>query len=364
MANTIFFIIFFTLEFTLFYFLPTLNGQQTLFGIVLKDDDFQTYGFPILQKYRRDLILGTIGSIALIALLYLSGNFSENSLAIAYICANALIIFFLFKYLRQTWHLRDKRTVSRLATPLKPRYLSDFSNLWIEVAIGLLTVTPFAILIFYYPHLPDVVPIHWNVTGEADRWAKKDFSSVFFLPLLTAFLQVFLIILKQDIIQARFRVPAEQAEQILSLKEISLQANVGMIDWCRLICGVLLGTVSLLILSPIVDESVSSFLNIFTWTSLVLLLSGIAFYLYRMILTNREIKSLTGQVTFQTADEMDGWSNGLFYYNPADTAFMVEKPGGMGYTINFAHRRAILYLALIILPTVVSILSVVLMESK
>ena len=361
MIDTIFLIIIFLLKILLFYFLPTLGGERTLFGIVLKDDDFQTYGFPILRNYRRDLLIIAVGSLVG---LYLLDRFLANSLVIAYILATFAILFPLFKYQRQTWRLRDKRTISRLATPLKPRVLRDFTNSWLEVITVLLTVAPFTVLVFYYPLLPDVVPIHWNVAGEADGWAEKNFSSVFFLPVLAAYLQVFWIILKQDIIQARFRVPAEQAEQVLSLKEISLQASVGMIDWCRLFCGLLLGTTTLMIVSPIVSPSVASALNISIWANLILLLAGMGFYLYRMVLASREIKSLTGQITFQTAEEMQGWTDGLFYYNSKDAAFMVEKPGGVGYTINFAHKRSILYLALVILPIIMAISSLLSIKTR
>ena len=361
MADLIFLAITFLLEFLLFYFLPTLNGERMLFGIVLKNDDFQTHGFPILQKYRRDLVFTAIGCIGGLVLLYFANLLSANSLAIAYIAATFLIIFLLFKYSRQTWRLRDKQTVSRLATPLKPRRLSDFTNLWWELTVILLTIAPFAILAFYYSQLPDVVPIHWNAAGEADGFADKSFFSVFFLPTLTAFFQLIFIIFKHDIVQARFRVPVEQAEKVLSLKEISLLANVGMVDWCRLSCGVLLGIVSTLVLSPILPFA--SALNVFLWLSLVIMLAGMAFYIYRIILVNREIKSLTGQVTFQTANEMEGWKDGLFYYNPKDAAFMVEKPGGVGYTINMAHKRAFVYLALILMPEAILILSFVLIKN-
>jgi uncharacterized membrane protein len=344
----------------LFYFLPVLNGQQTLFGIVLKDDDFETYGVPVLRKFRRDIIIIAAGSLIG---LYLMSQLSKNSLVIAYILAMVATLFPLFKYLRQAWQLRDKRTFSRLATALKPRRLRDFTSLRLEITVVLLTLAPFGVLAFYYAQLPDVVPIHWNLAGEADGWADKSFSSVFFLPIITAYMQIFLIILKQDIIRARFRVPAdEHAEQVLSLKEISLGASVGMIDWCRSICGVLLGTVALLILSPVISPAVASALNIATWAGVVLLLAGQAFYLYRMILASREIKSLTGQIIFQTADEMQGWTDGMFYYNPKDSAFMVEKPGGVGYTFNFAHRRAIIYVGLILSPMFLVILDLIFLK--
>jgi uncharacterized membrane protein len=187
---------------------------------------------------------------------------------------------------------------------------------------------------------------------------------VFALPIIAAFFQIFWIILKQDIIQARFRVPAEQAEQVLSLKEISLQANVGLLDWCRLFSGLLLFLIALLVLSPILPQNIIGILNICIWATLVLMLAGMAFYLYRMILVSREIKTLTGQITFQTATEMEGWTDGLFYYNPQDAAFMVEKPGGVGYTINFANKRTYLYLAFILAPLIFLFLDLALMENK
>lgn len=129
MADAIFLSAIFLLETLLFYFLPTLNGGQTLFGIVLKDDDFQTYGSPILRKYRRDLLSIAVGNLIGV---FLVSRLSTNSMAIAYIIADFVILFPLFKYLRQTWQQRDKRTISRLATPLTPRRLKDFSNLWFE----------------------------------------------------------------------------------------------------------------------------------------------------------------------------------------------------------------------------------------
>ena len=151
MADIILLTIIFLLELLLFYFLPTLDGQRTLFGIVLKDDDFETHGLPILRRYRRDLFI-----IALVSVcgLLLIGKSSPNSLLIAYIFATLGIIFPLFRYLGQTWKLRDKTTVSRLATPLKPRRLQDFTNFWFELAVIALAIAPFAILVFYYPGLP------------------------------------------------------------------------------------------------------------------------------------------------------------------------------------------------------------------
>lgn len=348
MTDNILLGIIFLFETVLFYFLPVFNGKDTLFGMVLKESDFLTDGLPILKKYRRDL---SIVFLLFIIGYVLTTSFSPKSLVFVYISATFLTLALLFKYLSQSWHLRDRRVSSRLATSLKPRNLKDFTYFWLEAVVILMTILPFPILIHYYPQLPDVVPVHWNATGQADSWEKKSFFSVFFPAMLALWFQIFWIILKQDIIQARFRVPAEDAETILSLKEISLRANVGLIDWCRLFGGILLTTTSLLITSMIVSIPLSSMLNTVIWTSVVLLIAGIGFCLYRIIQVNREIKSITGQIIFQTAEEMKGWNTaGLFYYNANDMAFMIEKPGGVGYTFNFAHKRSLIYLALILSP--------------
>lgn len=351
----------FLLEVLLFYFLPVFNGKDTLFGLVLKESDFQSAGLPILRKYRRDLLFVSFLAVMAFALLKTA---APESMALANIFATFLFLVLLFKYLRRSWLLRDKRITSRLATSLKPRNFKEFSSPWVEIAVIFLTITPFLALGFYYGQLPEVIPVHWNASGEADAWEKKSLLTVFFPPVLGLWLQVFWLFLKQDIIQARFRVPAEEAEKVLSLKEISLWANVGMIDCCRLFGGVLLTAVSLLVLSVLPQLPLSSALNTLLWTSVVLLTAGMAFFIYRMILVNREIKSLTGQITFQTADEMEGWTaGGLYYYNPKDAAFMVEKPGGVGYTINFARRRTLFYLVLIMSPLAFLFLDMILTKN-
>lgn len=350
MADYIFFAVIFIFEFAIFYFLPVFNGSGTVFGLVLDETNFDNEGLQTIRHFRRDLLILFLISIAVTLTMV---RIYPQCLAILYILANFLTLALMFRYFRKSWKMRDKKIISRFAASMKPRDLKKFSNLWLESGVVVLTLFPFFLLTFYYSQLPESIPVHWNLSGEPDRWEQKSFFSVFFPSLLALWLQVFLVIIKNDIVQARFRVPSgETAAHIVSLKETSLLANVGLIDWCRLLCGSLMASVSLLALSVIeTDFPFASGINSLVWASLTVLLGGIAFFIFRMILINREIKAVTGQITFQTADEMAGWdAGGLYYYNPNDTAFMVEKPGGMGYTLNFAHKRFLIYLLLILSP--------------
>jgi uncharacterized membrane protein len=51
----------------------------------------------------------------------------------------------------------------------------------------------------------------------------------------------------------------------------------------------------------------------------------------------------------------DAWKWGLIYYNPDDSALIVEKRFGLGYTFNFANRWAWVLLAVLLLPAVLAL---------
>jgi uncharacterized membrane protein len=58
-------------------------------------------------------------------------------------------------------------------------------------------------------------------------------------------------------------------------------------------------------------------------------------------------------------DDDQYWSGGFFYNNPDDPAVFVPKRFGLGWTLNFGHPQARLFLiGILLLPLVVTLLSV------
>lgn len=334
----------FFLEFLLFYFLPVFSGKGTLFGFVISEDDDLDRVKKVLQSYRIGLI---IIALIFVSLIITGISYFPKSLAIAYIFFGLAMSWWLYTNLVKSWRLRKIEVFSKFAAILKPRRLKDYTNIWIELVIILFTVIPTIALIYFYPQLPEEVPVHWNAGGEADRWAVKSILTVFFIPFLSVYMQVFLLLVKTDIVKARFRVPAENIEKILPLKEITHLANINLMDWCRLFLGVLFMVISFMLVAIITTEIVATALSIILWLSVVLLIIGIAYYIYQIQLANRQIKEISGQIVFQTLDEEKGWSDGLFYNKNDDAAFFIEKPGGVGYTLNMANKRSYLYFAMI-----------------
>lgn len=46
-----------------------------------------------------------------------------------------------------------------------------------------------------YPRLPDQIPVHWNISGEIDRWSDTSLLSVFQLPLMALGLYVLFMVM-------------------------------------------------------------------------------------------------------------------------------------------------------------------------
>lgn len=55
-------------------------------------------------------------------------------------------------------------------------------------------------------------------------------------------------------------------------------------------------------------------------------------------------------------ENTDLWKMGIFYYNPKDPALMVPKKSGLGWTFNFGHKSAFVFLFLILAAIVLDVL--------
>ena len=78
--------------------------------------------------------------------------------------------------------------------------------------------------------------------------------------------------------------------------------------------------------------------------------------------TNTPTDRWRTNVVFRDDDRY--WPGGIFYNNPDDPALFVPKRFGLGWTMNFGHPQAKLVLiAMVLLPLVVSILSVIVSAS-
>jgi uncharacterized membrane protein len=331
--------------------MPVMRGAKAFFGVRVSPEIYQGVGRQILRRYRLCLLALFV---ALEVLGFLTAYYRNNFAyaVVAYVVTVPLAFALYTNFAREVRPFRLPSEVTKFATSLRTRRLADYTIFALEALIPLLVIAPVVALVYYYPAIPERVPVHWNLKGVPDRWADKSFSTVFFLPVLAVYLQSWFLLLKYDLVHAKMTLPAAQAEIYAKYKELLLVASVRMIDWIRGLVGLLLGIVSLLILFTTI-ESLRHWMRLANFLILPsggLMLAGAGYFLYRLLAINNQLEEATGgESDVRRESEEEKWSGGgMFYYNPDDPALMVEKKDGLGYTYNFAGegiRLRLIFLA-------------------
>ncbi|MBV9209996.1 MAG: DUF1648 domain-containing protein [Acidobacteria bacterium] len=331
--------------------MPVIRGEKAFFGVRVSRETYLGEGRRILRRYWLCLLAAFF---ALEAIGFLTAYYRRNfAFALAANFASYFVAFALYaNFAREVRPFRVLSEATKFATPLQTRRLADYTHPLLEALVLLLTIAPTVVLIYYYPALPERVPVHWGLNGQPDRWTRKSFSTVFFLPVLMTYLQSWFLLLKYDLVHAKMTLPAEQAEIYLKFKEQLIVSSLRMMDWVRGLLAALLGIVSMLILLTTIEplRHLLPVANFLIWPCVGLLLFISFYFIYRFMAINNRLEEATGNSNVMRESEAERWtSGGLFYYNPDDPALIVEKRDGLGYTYNFAGKGIKLRLAFLAL---------------
>lgn len=322
-----------------FFWLPVMGGARAFFGVRVAEETLGGEGRLTLRRYRLTLVASFVFICALG--FYAFVRFEQPVLAVAACLASVAAAFLIYGvYARAVRPLAVESTATRYASPLRVRRLADYTYLWWEATILLLVCASCVLLIYYYPQLPERMPVHWNPSGEPDRWERKSLAAVFFLPALGIYLQAFFVVLKHDITHAKMTLPDTHTEEFLQGKEHYLAANVRLIDWVRVSIALLFFNITLLMLTTTMAElsRYACLVTVVLWLTIALMIGGIIYFISRMMLANGRLQSVAGEWYVQRPGDERHWRHGgLTYYNPDDPALVVEKLVGLGYTLNMAH---------------------------
>jgi len=217
--------------------------------------------------------------------------------------------------------------------------------------VGVLTIAPFVLLAAVYSELPDPMPVHFDIRFEPDGWAAKGFRSVFAVPIIGLYVQGLFLLVKHGLVGAGAAISASAGDPWSQAKAEQVRANVGLIDWIRVIEAVLMAA----LVGGMMATAIPRFRPYASLAAVAAAVAGVAlvvalvYWIARLVSLKRKIAGLPAPAgAAPDRDEANWRGGGLFYYNPSDPALFVEKRIGVGYTFNFGNRRAFLYLAYIV----------------
>jgi uncharacterized membrane protein len=332
-----------------FLWLPVMNKERAFFGVRVDPELYRGEGRQTLHRYWLTLV-GIFGlSEAVGFFLFVRLNNPILSALLSLVATGGAFASYSI-YARAVYPHAIPSGATRFASSIQARSLQDYTHWWLELTLAVLTLAAFAINAFYYPQIPARMPVHWNATGDPNGWAQKSLAAVFFLPALGLYMQVFFLVLKRDLTHARMTLPGEHTAEFLRGKEHYLLMNILLVEWARIAIALLFLIISLLIISTTVNElnRFTRLVSVAIWITGAVMIGGMCYFIWRMKRINDELKGKFGESYVQRPGDEEHWrQGGLAYYNPDDTALVVEKLVGFGYTLNLAHPRIPSRLALL-----------------
>ena len=334
-----------------FMYMPVMRGEDAFFGVRVDPETYRGEGRRVLRRYWFWLAMTFLQVEAVgLAVSYFEGRPELASVAprLLLLPLAALLYVIFYRQVKPLEHVEERQ---RFASSLRTRRLKDYTSLGLEVLLVLLTVAPAVLLVYYYPQLPERIPVHWNWKGEPDGWARKSYYSVFSVAATLAYMQGLLLIIKHGLLGVKMTLPAEHTEEYLRLKEEALGSTVRFIDWMRLLVCVLLGGLAANIALDSVEQlrPLARVVGFAAWVAGWAMLASALHIAYRFYMTDRRLKAEAGRVYVQRQKDAEHWYlGGLVYFNREDPALWVEKLVGWGYTFNLGNKWGYLYLAVII----------------
>ncbi len=67
-----------------------------------------------------------------------------------------------------------------------------------EIVLIIFLVAPLIYLVVFWEKVPEDIPIHWSISGNADNWGHKSFIFILTLPLYLIFLTVNPVIMSKN----------------------------------------------------------------------------------------------------------------------------------------------------------------------
>jgi uncharacterized membrane protein len=137
----------------------------------------------------------------------------------------------------------------------------------------------------------------------------------------------------------RMIMPPENPVEVLEHKEQFLKTNIYLTDSVRMFVALLLTGLVLMLFNQS-SSSVNPDLTIlaikFIWIAAVLLIGGLIFFIWRLLSIKRNLALVSDQWNSPRSIDQPYWHHGgLVYRNPEDSAILVEKLVGLGYTYNW-----------------------------
>ncbi|WP_067932285.1 DUF1648 domain-containing protein [Alicyclobacillus kakegawensis] len=253
---------------------------------------------------------------------------------------------------REKW-LDGQRQIVTVDTEWLPSRRPKVGMVWALPALVILLAGA-AVAGVAYPHLPDPLPVHFDLQGHPNGWAHKSFFSVFSPILVALGLTLLMGAITAMVQRAPLRIGSDSRA---AGREWAFTRTIVRGLWLLAACvnAVFVGVECILATGPGHGKGAAMAAELLPPLAVVLLLV----ITYRAARKARGPRSVAAPSAAAERDDDRFWLAGVIYFNRDDPAVLVPKRFGVGWTLNMARPGAWVFLvAIVAVPVLLAVLGI------
>jgi uncharacterized membrane protein len=324
--------------------IPFLVKRTIIFGVTVPEKHIKNKQL-LSYKKRYTFMVALLSCFVLASYVFwvlMSTPGEEETVLIGTLIQFGIILFSLslyFFYHGKTLQLKKKHNWMENLKQVKVSDLSARSQdemlpWYVFLLPMIITVGVIGYTIFQYDLLPEQIPTHWGINGEADAFTEKTPMSAILMPLTLLTMQVMYLGINIGKNKSGIRLSATgtiaSRTRQLTLRKYSSWLMFGV----SLLLTVLFSFFQLTTIHPDLFEG-----TVMVATPIIFLVIVLAGTIVFAVKVGRSDKHAIGEVNEEITDYDDDshWKGGLFYFNRNDPSIFVEKRFGVGWTLNFGN---------------------------
>jgi uncharacterized membrane protein len=323
---------------------PFLVKRTVIFGITIPEKHINNEKLTSYKK-RYALLVSLLSLVVLSGYLLwalLNSPSEKQTVLVGTLIQFGIILFSLslyFYYHGKTLQLKRynnwiKNLKQMKVTDLSVRDQDEMLPWYVYLLPIIVTAGVIGYTILRYNLLPQQIPTHWGINGEADAFTEKTPMSVISMPLTFLVMQFMFLAIQVGTKKSGIKLSATHTSAS-RMRQLSLRKYS---SWFMFIVSFLLiGMFSFFQLNTIHPDLFNGKTTMATpIIFLVVVLAGTIVFAVKVGRSDKlHIDEPKNEIT--DFDEDSKWKGGLIYFNRNDPSIFVEKRFGVGWTINFGN---------------------------
>ncbi|WP_449539145.1 DUF1648 domain-containing protein [Ferdinandcohnia sp. Marseille-Q9671] len=342
--------------------IPFLVKRTVIFGVTIPDP-YSKNEKLVSYKKKYALLVSFLSVIALGGFLLwalVNEPSEEQTVLVGTILQFGIIIFSLCLYFyfhgktiqvkrKQNWGVDGKRVK---VADLSVRSQDEMLPWYVYLVPILITVGVIGYTVLQYDLLPEQIPTHWGINGEADAFTEKTPMSAVQMPLVLLVMQIMFLAIQVGTKRSGIKLTAT-GTNASRIRQLTLRKYS---SWFMFLVSFLLTIMfSFFQLTTIHPDLLDGITMIATpIIFLVVVLTGTIVFAIKVGRSDKIDIEVNEKGTADYDDDSH-WVGGLFYFNRKDPSIFVEKRFGVGWTINFGNPIG--YLIILVPLAIILVLS-------